>query len=119
MTILHEDGDTRFLVRPSDELVIGNVHIASAVYTFRLDQLEAVVIELPLQGLEPLVRHLTSEWGTPRSSTDRARHVWSDSGSGPDASQAVLEKRPENRTARLVLSSRAAHAERAKTRASD
>lgn len=116
MTVLHADGDTRFLVRPSDELLIGSVRLSSTVYSFRLDQLEAVVIELPLQGFEPLLRHLTSEWGTPKSSTDRGRHVWADAGTGPDASQAVLEKKVESRTARLVLSSRAANAARGGTR---
>lgn len=109
MTVLHQDGDTRFLVRPSDELLIGSVHIISAVYSFRLSRLEAVVIELPIAGFELLLRHLTSEWGAPKSSADRARHVWADSGSGPDASQAVLEKKTGSRTARLVLSSKAAN----------
>lgn len=119
MNVLHEEAEVRFLVRPTDELLIGNVHLGSIVYSFRMDRLEAVIIELPISGFEPLARHLTMEWGAPRSAADRSRHVWSDSGSGAAASQAVLEKRPENRTARLVLSSRAAHAERAKTRASD
>lgn len=119
MTVLHEESDVRFLVRPGDELRIGHVHLSSIVYSFRTDRLEAVIIELPISGFEPLARHLTSEWGAPRSAADRSRHVWADSGSGATASQAVLEKRPENRSGRLVLSSRAAHAERAKTRASD
>lgn len=119
MTVVHEEGDARFLARPSDELRIGNVHLGSIVYSFRLSLLEAVIIELPIAGFELLTRHLTSEWGPPRSAADRSRHVWTDSGTGPESSQAVLEKRPENRTARLVLSSRAAHAERAKTRAGD
>lgn len=116
MTVLHEEGDTRFLVRPSDELAIGNVRITSAVYSFRLYQLEAVVIELPLAGFEPLLRHLTSEWGAPKSSADRGKHVWADAGTGPDASRAVLEKKVESRTARLVLSSRAASTARSGTR---
>ena len=117
MTVLHQDGDTRLLVRPSDELLIGNVHITSAVYSFRLDQLEAVVIELPISGFELLLRHLTSDWGKPKSSADRAKHVWADEDSGPDASKAVLERKPESRTARLVLSSRAARVDHDRGRA--
>lgn len=116
MKVLHEEGETRFLARPSDELRIGNVHISSVAYSFRLDQLEAVVIDLPLGGFELLARHLTAEWGSPRSSADRGKLVWADPGSGPDASQAVLEKRVESRSARLVLSSRAAQAGRAAAR---
>ena len=116
MAVVHEEGETRFLTRPLDELRIGNVHVTSVVYSFRIDRLEAVIVDLPLAGFELLVRHLTSEWGPPKSSPDRNKHVWADPGTGPDASQAVLEKKVENRTAKLVLSSRAAHAERAKTR---
>ena len=116
MTLVHEEGETRFLVRPSDELRIGNVQIGSATYSFRIGRLEAVVIDLPLAGFELLTRHLTSEWGTPKSAADRGKHVWSDPGTGPDDSQAVLEKRTESRTARLVLSSRAALAERSQGR---
>jgi len=102
MTVLHEEGETRFLVR--------------SAYSFRLDRLEAVIIELPMAGLELLLRNLAAEWGPPRSTPDRGRHVWTDSNDGPESSQAVLEKRVASRTARLVLSSRAANAERAKTR---
>ena len=116
MTVVHEEGETRFLVRPSDDPRIGNIHISSAAYSFRLGRLEAVVIELPTTGFELLTRHLTSEWGPPRSSSDRSKHVWADPGTGPEASQAILEKRADSRSARLVLSSRAANAERASTR---
>lgn len=108
MTALHEEGETRFLVRASDEMRIGGVHVGSIVYSFRINRLEAVVIDLPVQGFEPLVRHLTSEFGTPKSAPDRSKHSWADTNNGPDASQAVIEKRPEARSARLVLSSRAA-----------
>ena len=117
MTVVHEEGETRFLVRPSDDPRIGNVHISSAAYSFRLGRLEAVVIELPTTGFELLTRHLTSEWGPPKSSPDRSKHVWADPGTGPDASQAVLEKKADSRSSRLVLSSRGAQAERAKNRA--
>ena len=116
MRVVHEDGDTRFLVRPSDDPRIGNVHITSVAYSFRLNRLEAVVIDLPISGFELLTRHLTAEWGPPRSSADRSKHVWADPGAGPEASQAVLEKKAENRTARLLISSRAGNAERASAR---
>jgi hypothetical protein len=116
MTVVHEDGDTRFLVRSSDDPRIGNVHITSVAYSFRFNRLEAVVIDLPFSGFELLARHLTAEWGPPRSSPDRTKHVWADPGTGPEASQAVLEKRAESRTARLLISSRAGNAERASAR---
>lgn len=108
MTLLHEEGETRFLVRASDEMRIGGVHVGSIVYSFRINRLEAVVVDLPVQGFEPLVRHLTSEFGTPKSAPDKSKHSWADLSTGPEASQAVIEKRPEARSARLVLSSRAA-----------
>lgn len=116
MTVVHEERDTRFLVRPSDDLRIGSVHISSVAYSFRFNRLEAVIIDLPISGFEPLTRHLTGEWGSPRSSADRSKHVWADPGTGPEASQAVLEKKAENRTARLLISSRARNAERASAR---
>ncbi len=116
MKIVHEEGETRFFSRPSEDPRIGNVHITSVAYSFQLDRLSAVVIDLPISGYEPLTRHLTAEWGPPRSSADRSKHVWADPGSGPDASQAVLEKKADSRSARLVLSSRAANAERATNR---
>lgn len=116
MRVVHEEGETKFRTRASDELRIGNVNLSSVAYSFRLDRLEAVVIELPLTGFEPLTRHLTSEWGPPRANPERTRNVWSDPGTGPGSTQAVLEKKPDSRTARLVLSSRAAQAERAKSR---
>lgn len=112
MTVLHEEGETRFLVRDADDLKVGHVMVGSIVYSFRINRLEAVVIELPVQGFEALVRYLTLEFGTPKSAPDRTKHSWSDLGTGPESSQAVLEKRPEARTARLVLSSRAALAAR-------
>jgi hypothetical protein len=116
MAAVHEEGETRFLVRPSDDLKIGNVHISSAAYSFRLNRLETVVIELQATGFELLIRHLTSEWGPPRSTPDRGKHVWADPGTGPEASQAILEKKADSRTARLVISSKAANAERAAAR---
>ncbi len=116
MRVVHEDGDTRFLARPSDDLKIGSAHITSVAYSFRLNRLEAVVIDLPISGFELLARHLTGEWGPPRSSADRSKHVWADAGAGPEASQAVLEKKAENRTARLLISSKAGNAERASAR---
>jgi hypothetical protein len=116
MTVVHEDGDTRFLVRSADDPRIGNVLLNSVAYSFRLNRLEAVVIDLPMSGFELLTRHLTAEWGVPRSSPDRQRHVWADPRTSPEASQAVLEKNVENRTARLLISSRAGNAERASAR---
>ena len=115
MQLVHEEGDTRFLALSSDDLVLGNVHLSSVAFSFRRDRLEAVVIDLPAGGFELLTRHLISEWGPPRTSADRTKHVWTDPGNGPEDSQAVLEKRVESRTARLVLSSRAALAERGRT----
>ena len=88
----------------------------SVAYSFRLSRLEAVVIELPVSGFELLARHLTTEWGPPRSSPDRSKHVRADPGIGPEASQAILEKRPDSPSARLLLSSKAANAERAAAR---
>ncbi len=116
MTVVHEEGDTRFLVRSADDPRIGNVLLNSVAYSFRFNRLEAVVIDLPMSGFELLTRHLTAEWGPPRSSPDRRRHVWADPGTSPEASQAVLEKKVENRTARLLISSRASNAERASSR---
>jgi hypothetical protein len=112
MAPIHEEGDSRFLVRGEDDLKVGHVMVSSIVYSFRIGRLEAVVIDLPVQGFEALVRYLTSEFGTPKSSPDRTKHSWADTGSGPEASQAVIEKRAEARSARLVLSSRAALAAR-------
>jgi len=111
MRVLHEEGETKFLARSMEDPRIGNVHISSVAYSFQLNRLTAVVIELPMSGFELLTRQLTAEWGPPRSSPDRNKHVWADPGTGPEASQAVLEKKPDSRTARLVLSSRAAQAE--------
>lgn len=116
MEVVHEDGETQFLTRRADDPRIGAVHVTSTAYSFRLNRLEAVIIELPLSGFEPLTRHLTAEWGPPRSTPDLGKHVWSDPGTGPEASQAVLEKKPESRKARLLLSSKAAQAERARSR---
>lgn len=115
MRLVHEEGESRFFERSGDELLIGTVQLSSVVYSFRLDRLEAVVIGLSAGGFELLTRHLTAEWGPPRSSADRTRHAWTDPGDGPEDSQAVLEKMTESRTARLVISSRAALAGRGKS----
>jgi hypothetical protein len=116
MTVGYEEGDTRFLVRSTDDIRIGNVLLNSVAYSFRFNRLEAVVIDLPMSGFELLTRHLTAEWGPPRSSPDRGKHVWADPGTSPEDSQAVLEKKAETRTARLLISSRAGNAERAAAR---
>lgn len=113
MALIHEEGETRFLSRTSDEMRVGGVQVGSIVYTFRIHRLEAVVVELPVQGFEPLARYLASEFGAPRSAPDKSKHTWSDAGSGSDGTQAVLEKKPESRSARLVLSSRLGIAARA------
>ena len=107
MVLVHEEAEQQICSRPSDELRVGNVAVGSIAYVYQARRLRAVLIELGASAFEPLVRHLTAEWGAPRRSVDQNRCAWVDARAGEEASQAVLERKPETRSARLVLSSKA------------
>ncbi len=65
------------------------------------------MIELPGSAFDPLARQLKAEWGPPKAWKQDVRFSWADLKSGEGGTQAVLEKRAESRTARLVISSKA------------
>ncbi len=114
MQLVAEDGDHRFLSRPADVLRIGRVVLTSITYVYQRGRLQAAVIELPVSGFEPLQRQLREDWGAPRTLKTGQKYAWTDARAGDEATQAILEKPLESRTAKLIVSAKAASTARAR-----
>lgn len=112
MQLVAEDGEHRFLSRPTDSLRIGRVVLTSITYVYERGRLQAAVIELPSSGFEPLQRQLREDWGAPRVLKTDQKYAWTDARAGDEATQAILEKPPASRTAKLVVSAKAVSAAR-------
>ena len=112
MQTVAEDGEHRFLARPTDSLRIGRVVLTSITYVYQRDRLQAAVIELPASGFELLQRQLREDWGAPRVLKADQKYAWTDARAGDEATQAILEKLLASRTAKLVVSAKAGSAAR-------
>ena len=113
MQLVAEDGEHRFLARPTDSLRIGRVVLTSITYVYQRGRLQAAVIELPASGFELLQRQLREDWGAPRTLKPDQKYAWTDARAGDEATQAILERPPASRTAKLVVSAKAVSAARA------
>ncbi|MHB8800185.1 MAG: hypothetical protein ACYDBY_17190 [Thermoanaerobaculia bacterium] len=114
MQLVAEDGEHRFLARPTDLLRIGRVVLTSISYVYQRGRLQAAVVELPASGFEPLQRQLREDWGAPRVLKADQKYAWTDMRAGDEATQAILEKPLESRTAKLVVSAKAVSTARAR-----
>lgn len=114
MKLVAEDGEHRFLSRPTDSLTIGRVVLTSITYVYQGGRLQAAVIDLPVSGFDPLQRQLREEWGAPRTLKPEQKYAWTDARAGDEATLAILEKLTASRTAKLVVSAKAMSAARAK-----
>ncbi len=112
MQLVAEDGEHRFLSRPTDSLRIGRVVLTSITYVYQRGRLQAAVIELPAPGFELLQRQLREDWGAPKVLKTDQKYAWTDARAGDEATQAILEKPPASRTAKLVVSAKAVSAAR-------
>ena len=112
MQLVAEDGEHRFLSRPTDSLRIGRAVLNSITYVYERGRLQATVIELPASGFELLQRQLREDWGAPRTLKPDQKYAWADMRAGDEATQAILEKPPASRTAKLVVSAKAGSAAR-------
>ena len=112
MQLVAEDGEHRFLSRPTDSLRIGRAVLNSITYVYERGRLQAAVVELPASGFEPLQRQLREDWGAPKTLKPDQKYAWADMRAGDEATQAILEKPPASRTAKLVVSAKAGSAAR-------
>ncbi|MHB1048407.1 MAG: hypothetical protein ACYC4P_20630 [Thermoanaerobaculia bacterium] len=112
MQLVAENGEHRFLSRPTDSLRIGRAVLNSITYVYERGRLQAAVIELPVSGFELLQRQLREDWGAPRTLKPDQKYAWTDARAGDEATQAILEKAPASRTAKLVVSAKAVAAAR-------
>ncbi|MCC6130493.1 MAG: hypothetical protein IT186_11250 [Acidobacteria bacterium] len=116
MAKVHEAGDDALYKRENDILRVGPAVANSILYGFYQGRFQAVMLEFQVTGFDALARHLSGEWGTPRVSKDGFKVVWTGLLAGDEATQAVLEKRVETKTTKLLISSSAIVAEREKIR---
>lgn len=114
MQLVAENGEHRFLSRPTDSLRIGRAVLNSITYVYERGRLQAAVIELPASGFELLQRQLREDWGAPKTLSAGQKYAWSDMRAGDEATQAILEKPPASRTAKLVVSAKAVSTARAR-----
>lgn len=116
MTKVHEGGDDTLYRRENDILRVGPAVANSILYGFYQGRFQAVMLEFQVGAFDGLARHLTADWGTPRVSKDGFKVVWTGLLTGDEATQAVLEKRVETKTSKLLISSAAILGEREKIR---
>ena len=119
MQLVAENGEHRFLSRPTDSLRIGRAVLNSITYVYERGRLQAAVIELPASGFELLQRQLREDWGAPRTLKPDQKYAWADMRAGDEATQAILEKPPGSRTAKLVVSAKAVSARARESGAAD
>jgi len=118
MNVVHDEGNDKLMARASDELKIENVPINSVLYSFNLDRLQGVMIDMPILSADPLFKILQSQWGQPKQPNPRQpKFYWLSRLQGMEATQAVFEKNHIAQKASLILSSKAIQEEKAKTRA--
>jgi hypothetical protein len=116
MTKVHQGNEDALYSRENDVLRVGPAVANSILYGFFRDRFQAVMLDFPLGSFESLAKHIASEWGAPRVSKDGFKVVWQGLLAGDEATNAVLEKRVETKTSKLLITSASIQAEREKER---
>ncbi len=114
MKTVHEEGDECLCIKNGEDLKVDGVVANSISYSFYMNRFQAVIVEFSVFSFDSLSKKLSATWGKPQISRNGERCSWSSMMSGPEATEVLLQKRMENRTAVLTISSKQIREEKAK-----
>lgn len=107
MNLLEETVEDKFYTVPGDDLEFGGAPLNRIVYKYYQKRLAGVQIEVPLESVEPVFRHITSEWGKPEQPNRFIEeYSWQNDKQGVEGTSASFSKNPNTRAAVLLIQSR-------------
>jgi hypothetical protein len=107
MVLYHDGADERLFSRPGESLKVGEAPLTSIFYSYYLDRLQAVMIEMPHRSTKDVLRTMADKWGPPvRPDAAAPKYSWPEIPGEAEWTQAVLDDSPLKHYASLVISSR-------------
>ena len=107
MDLLEETLEDKFYTIAGDNLEFGGAALNRIVYKYYQKRLAEVQIEVPPASVEPVFRHLTSEWGRPEQPNRFIEeYSWQNDNPGVEGTIASFSKNPNTRAAVLLIQSR-------------
>ncbi|HEV8268055.1 MAG TPA: hypothetical protein VGR00_07475, partial [Thermoanaerobaculia bacterium] len=107
MVLYHDGADERLFTRPGESLKVGESPLTSIFYSYYLDRLQAVMIEMPHRSTKEVLRTMADKWGQPvRADAEVPKYSWPEIPGEAEWTQAVLDDSPLKHYASLVISSR-------------
>ncbi len=107
MDLLEETLEDRFYTITGDDLEFGGAPLNRIVYKYYQKRLAEVQIEVPPASVDPVFRHLTSEWGKPvQPNRFIEDYSWQNDKQGVEGTNASFNKNPNTRAAILLIQSR-------------
>ncbi|MFI5180676.1 MAG: hypothetical protein ACHQPI_04735 [Thermoanaerobaculia bacterium] len=114
MQILEESGEDRFYTITGDDLEFGGTALNRIIYKYYQNRLSEVQLEIPPASVEPVFRHLSSEWGKPAQPNRFIEDFsWQNDKQGVEGTVALFSKNPNTRAAVLQIQSRYIQTKRA------
>lgn len=107
MALLEETGDDRFFTTPGENLDLGGAQLSRIIYKYWQNRLAEIQIEIPADSVDPVFRHISSEWGKPdRPNRFIDDYNWQNDKQGVEGTTASLSRNPATRAAVLLIQSR-------------
>jgi len=107
MVLLEETLEDRFCTITGDDLEFGGAPLTRIIYKYYQKRLAGVQIEIPPASVEPVFRHITSEWGKPEQPNRFIEeYSWQNDKQGVEGTSASFSKNPGTHAAVLMIQSR-------------
>jgi hypothetical protein len=107
MDLLEETLEDKFYTIAGDDLEFGGAALNRIIYKYYQKRLAEVQIEVPPASVEPVFRHLSSEWGRPEQPNRFIEeYSWQNDKQGVEGTIATFSKNPNTRAAVLLIQSR-------------
>ena len=113
MDLLEETSEDRFYTVAGDDLEFGGAPLNRIVYKYYQNRLAEVQLEIPPASVEPVFKHLTSDWGKPEKPNRFIEdYSWKNDKQGVEGTVASFSTNPNTRAALLLIQSRYIQAKR-------
>ncbi len=114
MELLEDSGEDAFYLVAGDDLELGGAPLSRIVYKYYQKRLAEVQIEVPPESVEPVFKHVSSDWGKPSQPNRFIRdYSWQNNRQGVEATSATFSTNPNTRAAVLLIQSRYIQTKRA------
>ncbi len=113
VVVLDEQVDDKFCTLEKEDLTLAGQRVERIVYKFFQGRLSEVVVEIPVESVDAVLKELNAGWGRPRRPNAFIEdYFWHNGSHGVDSTSASFSRNPNTKAAILTIQSNYIRAKR-------